>query len=257
MECMTVLGYGVCTPDADLREALPFEAGDIDRNAIPAMLRRRTSQATQMAFSAATRACACAGRTPGEVPAIFACVGGEIQITDQLCIELAKPDGVISPTAFHNSVHNTAAGYWSIVHRSTCAATAMAAGHATFAMALMEAWCQLACHGGEVLLVCYDERWPGYLSPPMGEPVLACAVMLAAGPVPNRTVSLGCPERPDTALSFPREYREWVERMPVLAAIPLLTALAQAKGVHDVPLVANGNWLVRARAANLTSDPSK
>lgn len=223
MECMTLLGFGACTPDDALRERLPFAASDIDRQAIPASLRRRTSQATQLAFSAAARACAIAGRPPAELPILFACVGGEIEITDTLCIELGKSDGVISPTAFHNSVHNTAAAYWSILHQCPEAACALAAGHHTFAMALLEAWCLLETQGGEILLVAYDETWPDYLAAPMGTPPLAFALVLRAGHDSDGVAVLDRPAVRE-AEPIPAAWRELMETAPVAAALPLLAA---------------------------------
>jgi hypothetical protein len=242
MEFMTLLGYGACTPDPELRANLPFPAGDIDRNDIPALLRRRTSQATQMAFSAANRACAQARRSPAELPAVFASVGGEIQVTDLLCIELAKPDGSISPTAFHNSVHNTAAGYWSIVHRCTKAISALAAGHDTFAMALLESWCQLDCHGGELLLICYDERWPAYLSAPMGAPPFASALVLGAGSVTGGIANIGRPQQGAASIEIPGSPRTLIEHMPTASTIPLLRMVTERTELREVPLSGDGGW---------------
>ena len=229
MDSMALLGFGACTLDSGLRASLPFAALDIDREAIPPFLRRRTSQATQMAFSAAERALLQAQRMPERLPAVFASAGGEMQVTDTLCLELGKPDGMISPTAFHNSVHNTAAGYWSIARQCPEAATALAAGHETFAMALLEAWCLLESQGGEMLLVCYDEAWPEYLAPPMGSPPFAAALVLAAGPVAGAAATIGRPYRGEP-ISLPPGLAALIENMPAAAAIPLLLALAEGRG---------------------------
>ncbi|BBL71829.1 beta-ketoacyl synthase chain length factor [Methylogaea oryzae] len=244
MDRMSLLGYGVCAPDAALRETLPFAASDIVREAIPATLRRRSSAATQLAFSAAAAACGQAGRSPSSLPAIFASVAGEIQTTDLLCRELARPEGVVSPNAFHNSVQNTAAGYWSIAQQCTQPASALAAGHDTFAMALLEAWCQLACSGGELLLVCYDETWPAPLDPGRGEPAFACALVLAAGDVAGRLAHIGRPER--GGAEFPEAWRAMAERMPALAALPLLDLAASGGKARAVPLsAAVSGWQAR------------
>lgn len=234
MERMSLLGFGVCAPDAALRASLPFPACEILREAMPPLLRRRASEATRMAFSAAGLACQQAYRLPSDLPTVFASVGGEIQTTDQLCVELAKHDGGISPSAFHNSVQNTAAGYWSIAHGCTQAATALAAGHDSFAMALLEAWCQLSCHGGEVLLVCYEERWPAHLAPAMGEPAFACAMVLAAGVVSGSLAQLGRPYLGTEA--FPSEWATLAGQMPALAAVPLLGWAAAGGTAQDIPV---------------------
>lgn len=249
MECATLLGFGACTPDAALRDHLPFQATDIDRQAIPASLRRRTSQATQLAFSAAARACVHAGREPAQLPAVFACVGGEIQVTDTLCIELGKDDGLISPTAFHNSVHNTAAAYWSILHQCPEAASALAAGHHTFAMALLEAWCLLETQGGEILLVAYDEAWPEYLAAPMGAPSLACALVLGTGRRAGGIAELG---RPGVGLAepVPLAWRELIAKVPVAAALPLLAAVSESGLERRIALSAHSpRWRLAVRSA--------
>lgn len=250
MDCMSLLGFAACAPDAEFRASLPFQAFDIDRDAIPPLLRRRTSQATRMAFSAADRACRAARRRPAELPSVFACVGGEIQTTDLLCIELAKPDGVISPSAFHNSVHNTAVGYWSIVHQCTRPASALAAGSDTFAMALLEAWCQLASQGGEVLVVCYDETWPDYLAPGKGGTAFASALVLAAGPSEDACLQLGRPEL--GAEAFPAEWEPLAKQTPVLAVIPLLELAATGGNAQSVSLsvLTASCWQVLAKPIN-------
>ncbi|MGY6276191.1 beta-ketoacyl synthase chain length factor [Methylomonas sp. MgM2] len=240
MRCMSVLGFAACSPDAELRRQLPFPCGDILRDTIPAALRRRSSEAMQLTFSVATEVCHLTGRSPAELPAIFASVAGEIQTTDHICTELVKPDGLISPSAFHNSVQNTAAGYWSIAHRCTQAASALAAGRDTVAMGLLEAWCQLACYGGEILLVCYDERCPGYLMPGSGRPGFATALILAAGAVEGNITRLCRPRR--QAAEFPRSWTALAEAMPVLNAIPLLDRVANQCETDALPLSAA--WVV-------------
>ena len=133
-----------------------------------------------MAVTAAMHACQRAGIEVDQLPSVFASVGSEIQVTDVLCRSLTDPDYLLSPTQFHNSVHNTTAGYWSILTQCQQPATAIAAVEDTFAMALLEACSQLQQHPGDLLLVCYDELWPQYLAPPMGSTALACAMVLTS-----------------------------------------------------------------------------
>ncbi|WP_446811294.1 beta-ketoacyl synthase chain length factor [Methylomonas sp. 2BW1-5-20] len=243
MDRMSLLGFGACVPDPEFRASLPFPAFDINRETIPPLLRRRSSQAMQMAFSAATAACEQAGRSPAALPSIFASVAGEIKTTDQLCSELVKTDGVISPAAFHNSVQNTAAGYWSIAQQCTQPASALAAGEDTFAMALLEAWCQLSSQGGELLVVCYDETWPAYLAPDSGNPAFACAVIFAASAAADSLLQIGMPYYGDTA--FPQAWTALAERMPILAAVPLLSLISSAEQPNTVALSPiNPGWQV-------------
>jgi hypothetical protein len=249
MECMSLLGVGTCAPDAAFRASLPFPAFDINRETIPPLLRRRSSQAMQMAFSAAAAACAQAQCLPATLPAIFASVAGEIKTTDQICSELVKADGVISPAAFHNSVQNTAAGYWSIAQQCTQPASALGAGMDTLAMALLEAWCQLACQGGELLLVCYDEAWPAYLAPDCGNPAFACALVLAAERVEGSLLQISRPQ--SGAAVFPPAWTNSAKSMPILAAIPLLEAVSVRGGVQAVALTPHTpGWQTVIRTTN-------
>jgi len=66
------------------------------------------------------------------------------------------PQPAISPTRFHNSVHNAGAGYWTIGTGCMAPSTALTAWHATFAMGLLEAAVQVQAEGEPVLLVAYD-----------------------------------------------------------------------------------------------------
>jgi len=254
MECMSLLGFSACAPDPELRASLPFPVFDINRDSIPPMLRRRTSQATQMAFSVASAVCVETRRSAAALPAVFASVAGEIQTTDRLCTELVKPEGVISPSAFHNSVQNTAAGYWSIAQQCTQPSSSLAAGCDTFAMALLEAWCQLSCHGGELLLVCYDERWPTYLDTARGERAFACALVLAAGAVDGAIAHIGRPHF--GAEAFSTLFESLAARMPVLAAIPLLGLASAGGAAQNIPVstVVPG-WQVRINPLNTIPVP--
>ncbi len=242
MECMSLLRFAACSPDAELRASVPFPCGDIQRDSIPAALRRRSSQAMQLAFSAAADVCAETGRSPAQLSAIFASVAGEIQTTDQICTQLVKPDGLISPSAFHNSVQNTAAGYWSIAHQCRQAASALAAGIDTFAMALLEAWCQLACQSGELLLVVYDECWPDYLAPHRGRPAFAAALLLAAGEVEGRIARLGKPW--SQSGHFPAQWAALADAMPIAGAIPLLECVSLGKAEHVCISAATPVWQI-------------
>ena len=69
---------------------------------------------------------------------VFASSGGDYQIIDSICQDLAR-DSDISPTQFHNSVHNAVAGYWSIATANIQPSTSIAAYNATFAAAMVEA----------------------------------------------------------------------------------------------------------------------
>lgn len=227
MQQMTVLSFAACTPDTIFAGKLPFVCSDMHRDCIPPALRRRSSQAMQLAFTSASAACEQAQRSPETLPALFASVAGEIQTTDQLCHELVKADGLVSPSAFHNSVQNSAAGYWSIAHHCTLPCSAIAAGQHTAAMALLETWCQLSTQGGELLLVCYDEIWPAYLAPGLGKTALAYAMVLSADDTVPGLAKIGMPKR-QTSTTNSQTTSKFNE-LPILEMAPLLGIVASAK----------------------------
>lgn len=134
----------------------------------PALLgpteRRRAPDTVAVALEVAARACAAAGRSPGELPAVFASTHGDLQISDYLCATLVDTPTSISPIKFHNSVHNAAAGYWSIGTSSHAPYTAISAFHHTFGAGLLEAAVQIACEQQPVLYVAFDIEAKGALS---------------------------------------------------------------------------------------------
>lgn len=123
---------------------------------LPPNERRRAPESVAVALEVALAACHAAGRDPASLPSVFASTHGDLPITDYMCATLATDPRAISPTKFHNSVHNAAAGYWTIGAGCTRAATAISAYDASFAEGLIEALAQLAEGADAVLLVGYD-----------------------------------------------------------------------------------------------------
>ena len=66
----------------------------------------------------------------------------------------------ISPTRFANSVHNAAAGYWSIGTGAMAESNVLCAFDASFAAGLLEALTQVAVDEAPILLVAYDSEYP-------------------------------------------------------------------------------------------------
>lgn len=126
--------------------------------------RRRASESVAVALEVAMAACADAGLDPQSMLSVFASTHGDLAITDYMCATLAEDPRAISPTKFHNSVHNAAAGYWTIGNGCVQPATAVSACDATFAQGLLEALVQLATGAEAVLLAAYDTAATGPLA---------------------------------------------------------------------------------------------
>src|SRR5690242_6613848 len=123
---------------------------------LPAAERRRVGLVVKLALGVGLQAVSEAGVQPDALPAVFASSGGDGQNCHEICQALANDERLISPTRFHNSVHNAAAGYWSIATRSKAASNALCAFDWSFAAGLLEAVTQVVVDQTRVLLVAYD-----------------------------------------------------------------------------------------------------
>jgi hypothetical protein len=240
---ISIVGSGVCIPDQNVANELGFNNTQLDAAILPPMVRRRTSQATRAAISAAV--CACANLQEGQTqPAIFVSAIGEMQVTDKLCRSIAQQDYPLSPTLFHNSVHNTAAGYWSIATGSTTSMQAMGALGDSFALGMLEAWCQLQTVSDRVLLVIYDESVPEELLPDYAWTTYACALLLDRHspnrPRISRPIQATNAAPSTTSSSFSSQN-------PAMATLPLFRALAQPKSGQQQILLSTGTrpWQVK------------
>ncbi|WP_395795199.1 beta-ketoacyl synthase chain length factor [Aquimonas sp.] len=164
---INVLGIGAWTdglPDwASLRAFARGEGGRIEGapkrpspTMLPANERRRAPDSVLLALDVAQAACSAAGADPSELASVFTSTHGDLAITHYMCETLSGTPTDVSPTRFHNSVHNAAAGYWTIGVGCHQPATAISAFDASFGQGLIEAALQLACDTDRVLLVAYD-----------------------------------------------------------------------------------------------------
>ncbi|MDP3616451.1 MAG: beta-ketoacyl synthase chain length factor, partial [Rhodoferax sp.] len=81
---------------------------------LPAAERRRSGAIVKLTLATGLEAIAAAGLAAVSLPSVFSSSGGDGENCHAICEMLASQDRQISPTRFHNSVHNTASGYWSI-----------------------------------------------------------------------------------------------------------------------------------------------
>ena len=134
--------------------------------ALPPTERRRAGKGVRLSLGAGLAAAADAGLEPRGLVATFASSTGDGENIHAICEALASDDRLISPTRFHNSVHNAPSGYWGIATGAMEAADSLAAFDASFGAGLLEAMCRVASASSPpVLLVAYDSPYP--------EPLLA------------------------------------------------------------------------------------
>jgi Beta-ketoacyl synthase, N-terminal domain len=142
----------------------PVTVPDPEATLLPSNERRRSSECVRWAVHVAQEAIVQSGLDPREVPTIFASSGGETGTLNAICRALATQDRVISPTLFHQSVHNTAAGYWSIATTCQQSSTALSCYDDSFAAGLLEAMTLVCMEQCPVLLVAYDLAVPAPLN---------------------------------------------------------------------------------------------
>lgn len=191
--------------------------------------RRRAPESVLIAVEAAQQACVMANRDPRELPHVFASAYGDLAINDYLCATLARTPGEVSPTKFHNSVHNAPAGYWAIASGCMCASTAVSAGAASFGAGLLEAMTRVCSESETVLLVAYDVAACGPLRDTIvSRSAFAVAVVLA--PWSPRAVArarLRVGDGTATLAPTPLLLHASHAGNPAAASLPLLAALAR------------------------------
>lgn len=127
---------------------------------LPSAERRRTGPVVRAALAAAHEAVAHSGRDAATLAAVFAASGGDGGNFHAICETLASDEPQLSPTRFHNSVHNAPAGYWSIATRAMASSNVLCAYDGSFAAGLLESLAQVSVDGTATLLVAYDTDYP-------------------------------------------------------------------------------------------------
>jgi hypothetical protein len=148
------------------RESLPVLRGDrpyapepllpFAPELLPRNERRRVTPVIKLAIQAAEQLVVARAPALQELRSVFASSGGDGEIINNICLALASPERTVSPTQFHNSVHNGPAGYWTIATECRMPSVSLSAYDGSFAAGLLEAATLAVVEGGQVLLVAYD-----------------------------------------------------------------------------------------------------
>ncbi len=188
---VAVASAGVMAPGlagwATAREVLAgaraFESqplADIAPTSLAPAERRRSSPTVRLAIAVAEQALSGTRLEPQEMALVFASAEAAGLITHQLC-EVLAGSREVSPTQFHNSVHNAPSGYYSIAMNAKRSAASICRGPWSFGAGLLAATAQVVADEVPVLFVCYDSPLPAPLSDSM--PVLeATAIALVLSP---------------------------------------------------------------------------
>ena len=203
--------------------------------------RRRAPAPVLLACEVASQACAMADRSPDTLSCVFASMHGDIVITDDLCTTLANAPLEVSPTRFHNSVHNAPVGHWTVAAACHLASSAVSALRGSFAAGLLESAVLACVEDAPVLFAAYDIAALGILvdvipaTMPFGT---ALVINPQRGPRTLATLRLRHLPHVASPASLPANHAAIIAGTPIANGLPLFSALA--RGVACVVQVPNG-----------------
>ena len=185
-------------------------------------LRRRATNLTRMAVEVLQQATRAADCDLATVPIVWATSHGEHTTAIKILGMMRSGEGKLSPTHFHNSIHNAAGGYASIATGNCATSTTLTGGAELAASAFLEAICHLEAAAEEVVVVLADEL----LMPPFDrrddKSSLALAFCLSSRSDGGSAVLSGF--RRDAVA--PVKQHDRFGRLYVAAALPLLERIA-------------------------------
>lgn len=203
---------------------------------LPAAERRRSSSIVKLTLATGLEAVAAAGADVTQLPMVFSASSSDGYNCHEICQMLASDDRQISPTRFHNSVHNAAAGYWGIATGAMTASSVLCAFDASFGAGLLETLAQVVVDNRAGLLLACDTPYP---EPMHGIRPLPDAFGVALVLAPQRSalslakisVSLSdaaAGQLDDAALEALRA------TIPAARSLPMLRHVAQREAAHVV-----------------------
>ena len=198
---------------------------------LPSAERRRASRVIKLSLGLGLEAVANAGADAATLATVFSASGADGHNCHALCEQLATDDRQLSPTRFHNSVHNAAAGYWGIATRCMAPCQVIGAFDASLGAGLLDAMAQVACTGEPVLLVAYDSEYPQPLFAKRDTPDCAgVALVLSAqpGPYAMASMQLRTTRAPAATMADPA-LETLRQQVPAMRALPLLQQLARGE----------------------------
>lgn len=199
--------------------------------ALPAAERRRAGTTIKLAFAVGFEAIRQAGADASTLRSVFSSSGGDCDNCHAILETLASSDRAVSPTRFHNSVHNAPSGYWSIATACRATTTSLCAYDGSFAAGLLEAATQIRSANEPCLLLTYDTPYPGPLAAPrrISQPFgLALLLAPAAGTGTLATLDLAfTPQAPQPMVEDVFEALRL--SAPAARGLPLLRGMALNK----------------------------
>lgn len=201
---------------------------------LPPAERRRASRSVRIALATGMAAVAHAGADPRQLPAVLSAATADGYNCVALCETLASDDPRVSPTRFHNSLHNTPAGYWSIATGSMAPSQSLCAYDGSFSAGLLEALVETASRGAPTLLIAYDTEYPApiFAFRPIPD---AAGIGLVLSPTQTERslaqIAVDLTDAPATPLADPA-LDSLRLAIPALRGLPLLKLLADGRAAQ-------------------------
>lgn len=196
--------------------------------------RRRTTLTIKLALQAVQDALSPAN-SYSDLSTVFVSSDGDMDIVDRICQALCLPDHPVSPTFFHNSVHNAPAGYCSIATGFNAASTSLSGLNGSFAVGLLDAAVQATIEQRPVMLVSYDTPWPDPLCR-FKPKQLSFGVALILRPQANESSMAELTLLPgvsgDESQMADSELEQLRANTPAAGSLPLLEAIAQKRSAR-------------------------
>lgn len=198
---------------------------------LPPAERRRASRVVKLTLAAGLEAATHAGVDVATLATVFSASGADGHNCHALCEQLAGDDRQISPTRFHNSVHNAAAGYWGIATRSMAPCQVLCAFDASFGAGLLDALAEVVVDQQPTLLIAYDSEYPEPLHSKRDTPDCAgVALLLSPQKTPRSLARISVAASSDGAGQLPDPDLEKLRSaIPALRSLPLLAMLARGE----------------------------
>jgi len=199
---------------------------------IPPRERRRAPRFVKIAVEVMHQAREMAAVNPANIATVFSSAMGDMQITDYLCRTLATSPHAVSPTRFHNLIHNAPVGYWSIATKSHAPANAISAYAHSAPMAFLEAAIQASEEQVPVLVVTQevDAPLPLKASCPSELPFSAAILLAPPGSAASSVASVRFSVTAETVgwPELPEDLRESLADNFGARLLPLFAAIATA-----------------------------
>ena len=198
---------------------------------LPPAERRRVGVPVKLSMAIGLEAARHAGADLAHLATVFSSTEADCDNSHAILETLASSDRALSPTRFHNSVHNAPSGYWGIATGSMEPSTSLSAFDATFAAGLLEAATQALSSGKPCLLLAYDTVFAEPLSRLRPLPsAMGVALLLSPCHTPASLAQLKLTLSDAQATRMPAPALEQLRQdIPVARCLPLLALLAQGR----------------------------